>query len=281
MSAINGVLLASIVFGGGFGLLIGSFVNVIAYRVPAGMSLIAPPSSCPRCGEHVRPYDNVPVLSWLLLRARCRFCKEPISARYPVVELMTAVLFVLTAARFFPAGIGSGSATLAISGVLSLVAFLYLGAISVALALIDLDTHKLPNVIVLPSYLVGIALLGVSSALSGDWAAILRGGIGMGALFLFYLLLGTVYPGGMGFGDVKLAGLLGLFLGFLGWAPLLVGAFSAFLLGGVFSMALIVARKVNRKSGIPFGPWMLAGAWVGIFFGETLWQLYLTSTGLN
>jgi leader peptidase (prepilin peptidase) / N-methyltransferase len=282
-----GFLIATVVIGGGFGLLVGSFLNVVAYRVPAGLSIVSPPSACPRCGEQIKPYDNVPVVSWLLLRAKCRSCREPISARYPVVELATGVLFVLVTLRFWPAiaeamsSTGTSSTSAAVAGLLTLVAFLYLAGISIALALIDLDTHTLPNKIVLPSYIVGAAILGASGIVSSDYSALLTGAIGLVALFALYFAMAIAYPGGMGFGDVKLAGLLGLYLGFLGWGPLIVGAFAAFVLGGIFAICLVVARKVNRKNGIPFGPWMLAGAWFGVFIGGAAWQGYLSLVGLT
>jgi leader peptidase (prepilin peptidase)/N-methyltransferase len=161
------------------------------------------------------------------------------------------------------------------------VAFLYLGAISTALALIDLDVHRLPNKIVLPAYVVGIVLLGAASAIEGDWGQLLRAAIGMASLYALYLVLHLARPGGMGFGDVKLAGVLGLFLGWLGWGQLAVGAFGAFVLGGVFSVALLVLRLATRKSGIPFGPWMLAGAWLGTFAGGIISERYLALFGLG
>lgn len=270
---------------GAFGLLIGSFLNVVVYRVPNGMSIVAPPSTCPRCGSGIKAYDNIPVLSWLLLGGKCRNCGEAISKRYPLVELGTGIAFAGVVVWFVVAGASAGSAAgvgsvAAVGPILELVAFLYLAAVSVALGLIDLDTHRLPNSIVLPSYLVGIVLLGATALLGGDYSALLRAGIGMAALWLAYLLMALAYPGGMGFGDVKLAGVLGLFLGFLGWGPLVVGAFAAFLLGGLFSIGLLVARKANRKSGIPFGPWMLAGAWVGILVGSQVWGGYLSLIGV-
>lgn len=270
---------------GGFGLLIGSFLNVVAYRVPLRRSIVWPPSACPACGTAIKARDNIPVVSWLLLRGKCRACRSSISSRYPAVELGTGVFFAAVAAWF---GISSGfgiidasSALEAISRVLALVAFLYLAAVSVVLALIDLDTHRLPNRIVLPSYVVAIVLLGTASALAGDFPVLLRAGIGMFALGLAYFGMALAYPGGMGFGDVKLAGVLGFYLAWLGWGQLAVGAFAAFLLGGLFSVGLIVARKAGRKSGIPFGPWMLAGAWLGIFFGDAIAAGYLSFVGLR
>ena len=243
------------------GLVVGSFLNVVIWRVPRGESIISPPSHCPGCGRPVRPRDNIPVVSWLLLRGRCRDCGEPISRRYPLVEAGTAVVFVLLALR-----IGLEP---------ELVAFLYLGAIGVALALIDIDVKRLPNVIVLPSYVVAGVLLAVAAFVDGAWEDLLRSALAMAALYGFYFLLALVYPRGMGFGDVKLAGVLGLYLGWLGWAEVVTGGFLGFLFGGVGGVLLIAARRAGRKSMIPFGPYMLAGAFVAILWGGALADLYL------
>ncbi|MEO8094350.1 MAG: prepilin peptidase [Pseudolysinimonas sp.] len=261
------------------GLAIGSFLNVVVYRVPAGRSL-TPDSACPKCGTAIRRRDNVPVVSWLLLRGRCRGCHEPISARYPLVEAGTAIAFVLVALRFGPPIFDATTTPDAVAGSLELGAFLTLTAVSIALALIDLDTKTLPNVIVLPALLAGILLLGVAALVRGDLAALAAAAIGGAGLFAFYLILALAKPGGMGFGDVKLAAVLGLYLGFLGWGNLLVGAFAAFVFGGVFGLALIVARRAGRKSQIPFGPWMIAGAWVGVFAGGFIADLYFGAVGV-
>jgi leader peptidase (prepilin peptidase)/N-methyltransferase len=257
------------------GLLIGSFLNVVVHRVPAGMSISTPPSACPSCHAPIKAYDNVPVLSWLALRGRCRSCRTAISARYPIVELATGLFFVVVAARIWPLGDVPTEAAPLVAALLELVAFLWLAGASVALAIIDVEHHRLPDAIVLPSYAVGLVLLGASSALSGDWDALLRGVIGMAALFVFYLALALVKPGAMGLGDVKLAGVLGLWLGWTGWGELVVGAFAAFLLGGLFSVVLLATRRAQRTGGIPFGPWMLAGAWVGVLVGGTVAASYL------
>lgn len=263
-----GVLIAVIV--GALGLAVGSFLNVVIWRVPRGESIVHPPSACPRCGTRIRARDNIPVLSWLILRGRCRDCGEPISRRYPAVELVTGVLFALVAVRFDTLGPQAWA----------LPAFLYLAAIGVALALIDLDVHRLPNAIVLPSYPVSIVLLAVASIGMGDLWALVRAAVGGAALFAFYFVLALVQPKGMGFGDVKLAGVLGLNLAWLGWGALGVGAFAAFLIGGVCGILLMALRRAGRKSGIPFGPSMLAGAAVGVFFGEQLADAYLGLVGL-
>lgn len=250
-----------LILAGIFGLIIGSFLNVVVWRVPRGESIAHPPSHCPACGAEVRPRDNVPVVSWLLLRGRCRDCKAPISIRYPLVEAGTAVVFVLFAAR-----IGLEP---------ELPAFLYFGAIGVALALIDLDVKRLPNVIVLPSYVVAAVLLGAAAIFGNDWGSYLRAGLGMAALFAFYFVLALVYPAGMGWGDVKLAGVLGAYLGWLGWAEVVTGAFLGFLFGGLVGMVLMVIGKAGRKSKIPFGPFMLVGALVAVLWGGALADLYL------
>jgi leader peptidase (prepilin peptidase)/N-methyltransferase len=133
----------------------------------------------------------------------------------------------------------------------------------------------LPNGIVLPSYIVALVLLGAASLIASDLAALIRAGVGMAVLYLFYGALRLIRPGGMGGGDVKLAGVLGIYLGWLGWASLVVGAFAAFLLGGLFGVALLLSRRASRRTAIPFGPWMLAGAWVGILAGPALGAWYL------
>ncbi|NYK10749.1 prepilin peptidase [Leifsonia naganoensis] len=271
------MLWSLVLLGGALGLAVGSFLNVVAYRLPIGGSLVSPPSACPGCGSGIRPYDNIPVLSWLVLRGRCRDCREPISWRYPVIEAATGVLFVVVAVAFLP----EFSTRAPLPAAITLIAFLYLAAISVALAVIDIDTHTLPNRIVLPAYAIGGALLGTALILEGEWSRLVSAAVGCAAAFLFYLVLALARPGGMGFGDVKLAGVLGLYLGSLGWAQLAIGVFAAFVLGGVFGIALTVTRRATRTSGIPFGPWMLAGAWLGILAGGPLWAGYLRLIGLG
>lgn len=231
------------------GLVVGSFLNVVIHRVPRGESLVRPGSQCPECGNEVRNRHNVPVLGWLMLRGRCADCRTPISVRYPLVEAGTAALFVAVAARF-----GYSWA---------LPAYLYLAAIAIALAAIDLDVMRLPNVIVLPSYLVAAALLVPAALLGGGVAPIVRGLAAAALLWVFYR--GLAHFGGMGGGDVKLAPLLGFYLGWLGWDAVAIGAFAAFLLGGVAGVVLMATRLAGRKSRIPFGPYMLAGAFLAVF----------------
>jgi leader peptidase (prepilin peptidase)/N-methyltransferase len=260
------------------GLAIGSFLNVVVWRLPRRESLSHPASHCPNCEHPIRARDNIPVVSWLILRARCRDCGTPISWRYPAVELATAVAFAGIAWWAFAVWLPRYDSLIAFA--LVLIAFLYLAAISIALALIDLAVFRLPNTLVLPAYTVGVVLLGIAGVIEGDGASLLRTLIGAVALFALYLVMVVVYPGGMGLGDVKLAGVLGLFLAWLGWGELAVGAFAAFVLGGVFGVVLLAIRHAGRKTRIPFGPWMLAGAWVGVFAGAPIAGGYLTLFGL-
>lgn len=259
-----------LVLAGALGLAVGSFLNVVIHRVPRGESLLRPASHCPRCDRAVRPWENVPVLSWLALRGRCGGCAERISVRYPLVEAATAALFVAVTLRF---GLSP-----------ELPAYLYLGAVSLALALIDLDVRRLPNSIVLPSYVVGAALLALPAVLGAaapqDRAtAAGRALLAMAAVLALFLAIAFLYRGGMGFGDVKLAGVLGLYLGWLGWSSVIVGAFSGFLLGGLAGAALVLTRRASRRTPIPFGPFMLAGALLAVFLADPIASWY-TSTFL-
>ena len=223
------LLLAGVVL---LGLLIGSFLNVVIWRVPRGESVVRPSSACPGCDAQIRPRDNVPVLSWLILRGRCRDCGTGISARYPLVEGLTAALFAVMALRF-------GASP-------ELPAYLYLAAVGVALALIDIDVKRLPNAIVLPSYLVAGVLLGVAALVEGDGQSLLRAAFGGAALYAVYFAICFAYPAGMGFGDVKLAGVLGLYLGWLGWDVWFVGLLLGFFLGGFFGIGVVLVRKGGR-----------------------------------
>jgi leader peptidase (prepilin peptidase) / N-methyltransferase len=243
-----------------FGLAIGSFLNVVIWRVPRSESVAHPPSHCPTCNTAIRPRDNVPVVSWLLLRGKCRDCGSRISARYPLVELGTAALFVAFAIHF---GIHA-----------DLPAYLYLAAVGISLAMIDLDLQRLPDVLTLPSYLVGLALLGIAAWVDHSPGALGRAALGMAALFAFYGIVWFVYPAGMGLGDVKLAGVLGLYLGWLGWGQLVVGAFAAFAVGALVSIGIVVFKEGGRKTRIPFGPFMLIGVVIGIYAGHPIAHAY-------
>ena len=258
------MLLPTVIAAGVLGLALGSFLNVVIWRVPRGESVVRPPSHCPGCDREISPRDNIPVLSWLLLRGRCRRCGTRISVRYPAVELLTAALFALVAYRigFAP----------------ELPAYLYLTAVGVALAAIDLDHRRLPNALTLPSYVVLGALLALASAVTGDWWALARAGIGMAAYYGVLFLLAVAVPRGMGFGDVKLAGVLGMGLAWLGWGELVAGFFLGFAYGALVSIALIALGRAGRKSTVPFGPFLVAGALTAVTYGHELARFYVSST---
>jgi leader peptidase (prepilin peptidase)/N-methyltransferase len=250
------------------GLAIGSFLNVVIYRVPRGESLVKPSSHCPACGRPIRNRHNIPLFGWFILRGRCADCRVPISVRYPLVELVTAVLFIAVTARLSTLGL-----------LPALPAYLYFVAIGIALALIDIDHHRLPNAIVLPSYPVVLTLLTIAAAWQHDWSALLRALESGAVLYAFYFVLAFAYPAGMGFGDVKLAGILGVLLGYLSWSALLIGGFAGFLLGAVAGVAVMASGRGNRKTALPFGPFMIAGTLLAIFAAEPLWSFYLRLLG--
>jgi len=250
-----------------FGLVLGSFLNVVIWRVPRGESLIHPGSACTSCGAPVAARDNVPVLSWMLLLGQARCCGAAISVRYPLVELVTAVFLAGLAVWTGPAW--------------RLLAFAYLAALSIVLAVIDVDVKRLPYWLVAPSYPVGAVLLGIASLGEQDLSGMVRALIGAAALWSFYTVLHLVYPPGMAYGDVRLAGVLGLYLAWLGWDHLVVGAFLGFLVGGLGSAVALALRRVSLKTQIPFGPYMLLGAWLGILFGHGVADAYLRTAGLR
>ena len=238
------------------GAIVGSFLNVVAYRLPRGESLAHPPSRCPNCGAPVQPYDNVPVLSWLLLRGRCRNCKEPISARYPLVEAGTALLCALVV-------VAKGADADAVIGIV-LVLML------VPITLIDLDHRIIPNKITYPGFVLGVVLIAVLDTDSLVEHLIASAAAG-GFLFVAWFL----YPRGMGLGDVKLAFVLGIYLG-RAVAPAMFTALIAGTLIGAIIIARVGAEK-GRKTAIPFGPYLALGGLVGLFAGDAIVDWYLDS----
>jgi leader peptidase (prepilin peptidase) / N-methyltransferase len=241
-----------VALAGVIGALIGSFLNVVIHRVPRRESLVRPRSSCPECGAPIAPYDNVPVLSWLVLRGRCRRCGERISLRYPLVELLTALAF---AAVVLVRGFDE-----------DLVLELPFVAALIALAGIDYDHKLLPNRIVYP--LAGYGLIATVLVDREDLLEHIAAGAGA---FVFLLVAVIAYPRGMGMGDVKLAGAMGLFLGLSVIPALLV----AFLAGSIVGLA-ILAREgaAGRKKAIPFGVFLALGGIVGVLAGPELIDLY-------
>lgn len=243
------------------GLLCGSFTNVLIARVPAGEQWRTGRSRCPKCEVELAWYDNIPVLSWVLLRRRCRHCHEPISGRYPLVEIAVAVMFALVAVMF-------GASVLA-------VALVYLAVITVALAVIDLEHRRLPDALTLPAYPVMAVAIAIYAGMENEWWILARSLIGAAILGGVYFALWFAYPKGMGFGDVKSAGMLGLALGAVGWGALAVGAIAGPLIGGIVGVAVVIRSQRARGVAIPYGPWLIAGAWLGILAGNWIGHGYV------
>jgi leader peptidase (prepilin peptidase)/N-methyltransferase len=238
------------------GSIVGSFLNVVAYRLPRHESLVFPASHCPACETPIKPYDNIPIIGWLLLRGRCRACGEAISARYPVVEALTAVLAV--------------AVVLVKHSAHDLVLGLVLVGILVPVALIDLEHRIIPNKITLPAALGALAI-GALTKRSGLPEQLIAGAAAGGFLLLFVL----AYPRGMGMGDVKLAAVLGLFLGRSVGVAILVGVFAGTVVGAALMARLGVAQ--GRKTAVPFGPFLAFGAIVALLVGPQLVHWYLHS----
>jgi leader peptidase (prepilin peptidase)/N-methyltransferase len=249
-------LLVGLVLAGLGGLVIGSFLNVVAYRLPRHESLVTPGSHCPGCHTPIKPYDNLPVLGWLMLHGRCRSCHEPISARYPLVEAITAVLAVVVV-------LVKHSAHDVALGLVLLV-------VLVPVALIDLEHRIIPNRILAPAAVAAIAI-GLATKPSGVPEQLIAGAAAGGFLLVFAL----AYPRGMGMGDVKLAAVLGLFLGRSVAVAVLVGVLVGVIYGAVVMSRAGVAK--GRKTAIPFGPFLALGGVVGLLAGPALTHLYLNA----
>lgn len=265
------------VFAGLFGLCIGSFLNVVIWRVPLGKSIVSPPSACPGCGKEIEPIDNIPVLSYLLLKGKCRNCSMTISPKYPITELVTGVLFGLAALQ-------TGYSTAFIN---------YAVLISLMITVVRTD---LEQYIILDEVSIGGAAAGVLLALLPGGTDILTSLITAvaGAGFFLLIRLGASYylkrknirteapegyedeedefQGGMGWGDIKLAACIGAFLG---PASTVIAFFTAFILGALSGGAMMVFKGRKGRTPIPFGPFMAAGALLALFFGKPLWNAYM------
>ncbi|HTW42486.1 MAG TPA: prepilin peptidase [Solirubrobacteraceae bacterium] len=239
---------------GVLGAVFGSFLNVVAYRLPRHESIVKPASHCTRCGTPVKPYDNIPILSWLLLRGHCRSCGAPISPRYPLVEALTAALCVgVVLVHHSASEIALGIALI---------------LLVVPIALIDLEHRIIPNKLTGLGAALALAL-GLALDPAGEPGRLIAAAAAGG----FFLLAALAYPRGMGMGDVKLAGVMGLFLG-SAVAPALLTA----LLSGVALGAVVIARNgahAGRKTAIPFGPFLALGAVVAVFVGPQLVSVYV------
>jgi leader peptidase (prepilin peptidase)/N-methyltransferase len=243
------------------GSVIGSFLNVCIYRIPRNLSIISPSSRCPSCNTAIKPYDNVPVISFLLLSGRCRYCKAKISLRYPLVETLNALFYGAVLWRY---GVGWYTP----------VFFAFCSSLLV-IAFIDLDFQIIPDVITIPGILIGLIASSVilpdpfaRNSLLGFKGSVIGLLSGSG---LFYLIA-ILSRGGMGGGDIKMMAMVGAFTG---WKSILLTTFAASLLGSIVGIFLMIFKGKGRKTKIPFGPFLAVGAIIALFYGEEIMALYL------
>jgi leader peptidase (prepilin peptidase)/N-methyltransferase len=230
------------------GLAVGSFLNVVIYRVPKKESVVKPRSRCPSCGTQLAERDNIPVISWLVLGGKCRTCHEPISIRYPLIELLTAVTFAGVGIRFAPHPE-------------VIPAYLLFFACLISVSAVDLDLFIIPNRIIFPTLFASVPLLLLAAVVGHEWLA----------LFVVHF----ISPRGMGYGDVRLAGIIGIYMGWLGLAHVFVGLFLGFLVAAVVGVGLMVARRKGRKDQVPFGPFLAVGATLAVLAGGPLIHAWL------
>jgi leader peptidase (prepilin peptidase)/N-methyltransferase len=249
------------VISGLYGLLFGSFANVVIHRIPRGESIVLPRSACPSCGQCIAARDNIPVISWLLLGGRCRGCGDRIGPRYPVVELTAAALFVIV-------GAAEG-----LSWVLPAQLFFVWALL--ALSVIDIDTHRLPNALLYPCMGVSAVLLVAAGAIEGDVRSLVESLVGGVLAFLVMFVVWFVARGGLGYGDVRLSGYIGLNLGFLTLGHVPVALFVGFLAGAIAGIVLMVVAGRGRKHKVAFGPSLAVGGFVALIWGQSLIDLYL------
>lgn len=233
------------------GLIFGSFANVLIYRIPRGESVAFPPSKCTACGERIRPYDNIPVLSYVLLRGKCRNCASRISPVYPVVELSSAILFT---GMFYKFGFTD-----------ELLSFIILAFTLLVISVIDIERRIIPNVLTL--FLAAVGAL--AAMFNGSLTTGIAWAVG---IFVFFMALALVKPGSIGMGDVKLSFVVGLFLNQLA----VIAMFFAFLLGSVISVILMLVFNKTRKDQVPFAPFIAAGSMLAVFYGQPVIDWYLT-----
>jgi leader peptidase (prepilin peptidase)/N-methyltransferase len=255
------------------GLAFGSFLNVCIWRVPRGQSIVSPPSHCPRCNKPIRGYDNIPVLSYLLLGGRCRYCRKPISVRYPLVEALTAALFVAAYARF-------GWSALTVKALLFV-------CLLIVTALIDLDLQVIPFRLSIPGLGLGLAA-SLMAAPPGFGDALAAAGVGAAFVGFAWLLwryvlagvfrrLGVNQKEGMGFGDLPYAAMIGAFIGL---KPLVVALFVAVVAGVLVGFATRLLGRSKAGQPMPFGPFLALGALAGLFWGQAIFAWYARQVGL-
>ncbi len=244
-----------------FGSVVGSFLNVCIYRIPREKSIILPSSYCPSCNTPINIWDNVPILSYLILMGRCRSCREKISFRYPLVEAVNGLFYIALLWRF-----GLGWHTLFYFAVVSAL---------IVITFIDLDFQIIPDSITLPGIMIGLIAGSLMLpdpfmrwSMLGYKASIIGGVTG----FVLFYLVAVLSRGGMGGGDIKMMAMLG---GIMGWKSVLLTTFLGSLLGSVWGVFLMIFRGKGRKTKIPFGPFLAAGAVITLFFGQEIFAWYL------
>ena len=278
-----------------FGLIAGSFTNAVVYRVPNKESLNTR-SHCVHCDHMITWYQNIPVLSYMFLGGKCANCRGRISARYPIVELAVGFLFLgvaavvwhLIHAQLLDTGVIASADVgndVGLGAMAALIAGYLLTATGLsALFIIDIERKLLPRQIIFwTTGLLAAALVAAVALSGGLWLSqLIEAAVCAVALFAFYFTLWFVYPKGMGFGDVRLAALIGLAGGFFGWEVVVVATMSAFVLAGIYGVSLMVLQKgANVKTAIPFGPWMIIGLLVGMIFGHNVIDIYMSISGLR
>jgi leader peptidase (prepilin peptidase)/N-methyltransferase len=238
------------------GLVLGSFVGVVVDRLPRKESIVSPPSHCVGCAAPIRAYDNIPVVSYVFLRGRCRSCGTHIPPRDALLELGTGILFALLAWR--------------LASFWELPAFCLLAASFVAISAIDVEHMRIPSAIVYVTAALGAPLLVLASAGTHRWGALLSALIGAGAAYAVFGALFFAVPKGIGFGDVRLAGLCGAALGWFGYREVVVGFLVSFIVAGVPALVLLALHKVERRTKMPFGPFLAAGTLITVLWGAPL-----------
>lgn len=252
-----------------YGLVFGSLSNALAYRIPTGESLMTR-SHCTNCNSMVTAWMNIPVISWLVLRGKCHTCKSRISVQYPLIELLTAFLFVLIALHVYGMNLGFAAGLLATIG---LCFFVFIG---VLLSIIDAKTKTLPTRTIAVGITVVVPFLTAASLLAGNSEQIRWMLIGSFATFIFYGLIWLVNPFAIGFGDVRLALLTGAALGWVSFGSVIVGVLLTYFIMSAAFLPLMILGKVDKKTVVPMGPWIILGSTLSIFFGDIL---IMTITG--
>ncbi len=235
-----------------YGLVVGSFLNVCIYRIPRKKSVVSPPSACPSCGTKIKPWHNIPLVSYVMLRGRCAYCGAGISARYPLIEFLNAVFYIAALSRF-----GPGPAGILVMALIS--AF-------IVVTFIDLEHQIIPDSITLPGIVLGL-VLGPLVFKTGFLNSLIGMALGGGTFYL----IAIASRGGMGGGDIKLIAMIGAFLG---WKAVLLVIFVGSLLGAIVGVGLMIFKGMKRKTPIPFGPFLVAGAMSAIFYGSFFFRCY-------